>query len=135
MTFSDRISLAMRHAGVTNQGEFAALVRQQNGGEKFSQQTLSNLIVGKSTSSKYTVQIALAANVCPVWLAIGVGDMSVSISQDAIYLAKKIMKVNPDIRQKITHYLEIIELFETAEFDAQAILDDSFHMRNEKQNL
>lgn len=125
MTFSDRIRESMIYCGETNQSKFASLVRAVPGAESFSQQNLSRMLNHSPKNSLFTVQIAIATNVCPNWLATGAGHKEItSDSPEVKSIAKMIMAVDPDTRTKILHYLEVVDLFSAAEEDAENILND-----------
>lgn len=68
MAFSDRINTAMEHARFSQK-----LLADKIG---VSQQAIQAITSGKSERSAYTVEIALACQVDPVWLALGTGRMT-----------------------------------------------------------
>ena len=75
MTLAERIRTAMKYAKL-NQNEIAEAVRLLPGGEKFSQQSIQQLLSGRSKSSIYLVHVAMACGVDPRWLATGIGVMT-----------------------------------------------------------
>lgn len=67
MNYGERLKKARLHAKLS-QAELAERA-------KVSQANISKLENGDATGSEYTVQLAVACNVCPIWLATGEGDM------------------------------------------------------------
>jgi len=71
MKFKDRLKLAINQTGKT-QNEIVEILKRIPGGEKFTQQTLSSLLVGRIKSTSYVAHIARVCNVDALWLASGV---------------------------------------------------------------
>jgi|GEM_PF-6847360 len=70
MEFKDRLQYAIDKSGKT-QNEIVSSIKLMPGGDKFAQQTLSSLVVGRTKSTSYVAHLAKACGVDSYWLASG----------------------------------------------------------------
>lgn len=111
MKYGDRLKAARQYAKLS-QATLAELV-------KISQANISKLEVGEATGSEYTVQIAMACNVSPEWLATGVGSMEKNTYELPPVLREhiKVMEQLPDYAQTevIQTAIKTVELIHKAQ--------------------
>ncbi len=95
MKFGERLKKAREFAGFTQK----QLIDRMGG--IMSQQNISVLENGHATGSEFTVQIAMACNVNPEWLATGNGEMAARydtshVNSEKIKRAITLMQEMPD---------------------------------------
>jgi transcriptional regulator with XRE-family HTH domain len=76
MSIGNRLKIARKHAGLSQ----IDLVAKLNG--LMSQQNISQLESGTNKGTEYVVQLAMACNVSPEWLAMGTGEMIKTTAYD-----------------------------------------------------
>lgn len=72
MNLASRLKVARKHAKLSQ----VQLAEKLKG--LMTQQNISLLESGTTSGTEYIVQLAVACNVCPIWLATGEGEMIVS---------------------------------------------------------
>jgi len=148
MEFKDRLEQAINRTGKT-QNEIVSSVKLMPGGEKFTQQTLSSLVVGRTKASSYVAHLAKACQVDPFWLASGENAQPIDISSSNTVnedTAPYGLIINDEIREVVEYIVSnqlkeyysklppaaqvklIFELYSTAYKD-RALLTASKHMQ------
>ena len=92
MTLGERLKAARAHANLDTQQDLAEK-------SKVPQQTISKIERGAAKTSAFIVQLAVACNVRPEWLAIESGPMSrneMVIAEPKIIEALRVMESLPD---------------------------------------
>lgn len=111
-TLAERCKLAREHAGIT-QHEL-----ENRTGVK--QATISKIELGKSESTTFAVQIAVACGVRAEWLVLGIGEMLDGLKPDEEALLKKYRGSDPTGKTAIQRVAESLSHYRAEPGDDQA---------------